>query len=57
MDEVERYTLEEAHKEFAKRINGHQSQMKDFDIAYAYEGMARASALGGGAWYGIGQDN
>jgi hypothetical protein len=119
MSDVEKYTLEEAHKEFAKRINGqvwkllekaerteaedeemvlaayaclyhwsyagtevnrqrgewliarvytilgeaalalqharrflelteeYRGQMKDFDIAYAYEGMARANALGG----------
>ena len=119
MSEVEKYTLEEAHKEFAKRTNGqvwqllekpersqaedeemvlaayaclyhwlyagteanrqrgewliarvhtvlgedahalqharrclelseaYRDQMKDFDIAYAYEGMARANALGG----------
>jgi hypothetical protein len=25
----------------------YRDQMKDFDIAYAYEGMARANALGG----------
>lgn len=119
MSEVEKYTLEEAQKEFAKRTNGqvwkllekaerteledeemvlaayaclyhwsyagtevnrqrgewliarvhtvlgeaalalehagrclelteaYKDQMKDFDIAYAYEGMARANALGG----------
>jgi tetratricopeptide (TPR) repeat protein len=119
MSEVEKFTLEEAHKEFAKRTNGqvwqllekaertqaedeemvlaayaclyhwlhagtevnrqrgewliarvhtvlgedapalqharrclelseaYRDQMKDFDIAYAYEGMARAHALGG----------
>jgi len=119
MSEVEKYTLEEAHKEFAKRTNGqvwkllekaertdmedeemvlaayaclyhwldagtevnrqrgewliarvhtvlgeaavalqharrclelteaYRDLMKDFDIAYAYEGMARANALGG----------
>jgi hypothetical protein len=27
----------------------HKDQMQDFDIAYAYEGMARASALAGNA--------
>ena len=119
MSEVEKYTLEEAHKEFAKQTNGqvwkllekpertagedeemvltayaclyhwlyagtevnrqrgewliarvhtvlgeaalalqhakrclelteaYRDQMQDFDIAYAYEGMARTNALGG----------
>ena len=27
----------------------HKDQMQDFDIAYAYEGMARANALAGDA--------
>jgi hypothetical protein len=28
-------------------MQGHLAEMEDFDIAYAYEGLARANALGG----------
>jgi hypothetical protein len=38
-----------AHKEFARRClwltPAHPEEMKDFDLAYAFEGMARTLAL------------
>jgi len=63
MSEQDCYTLNEMQLLFAKRTHGrvwelletlersqveqHRDLMEDFDIAFAYEGMARASALAG----------